>query len=120
MTIGQKRYRRIIEIQDMIFILRPYRGLTLATDVPATWVVAGESSLAAAEAMVIDRAIRARCEGRLPSGGPDIAMPPQLGAGLAAESDWLEAVSAALTTVVTTPTVRITITSPEDAGRGLH
>ncbi|MGB6161499.1 MAG: MAB_1171c family putative transporter [Pseudonocardiaceae bacterium] len=119
MTIGQKRYRRIIEIQDMLLILRPYRGPTLATDVAAT---SGESSLAVAataEAMVIDRAIRARREGRLPAGGSD-AMPAQLGTGLAAESDWLEAVSAALTTVVTTPTVRMAIASPKDVSRGLR
>lgn len=119
MTIGQKRYRRIIEIQDMLLILRPYRSPTLPTDVAAT---SGESSLAVAataEAMVIDRAIRARREGRLPAGGPN-AIPAQLGTGLAAESDWLEAVSAALTTVVTTPTVRMVIASPKDASRGLH
>ncbi|MGH3869292.1 MAG: MAB_1171c family putative transporter [Pseudonocardiaceae bacterium] len=123
LTIGQKRYRRIIEIRDMILTLRAYRDTTLATDVAATSVAAGESSLAAAAAMeatVIARAIQARREGRLAAGSPDIAMPPQLGANLATESHWLEAVSVVLTTVIATPAVRMAIASPQDAGRGRH
>ncbi|MBV9142516.1 MAG: hypothetical protein JO115_16665 [Pseudonocardiales bacterium] len=99
LTIGQKRYRRIIEIRDMILTLQAYRDPTLAT----TSVAAGESSLPAAEATMIIYAIRAQREGRLAAGSPDIAMPPQLGADLATESHWLEAVSAALTTVIATP-----------------
>jgi hypothetical protein len=122
LTIGQKRYRRIIEIRDMILTLRTYRDPALVTNA-AILVAAGESSLAAAataEATVIAHAIQARREGRLPASGPNIAMPPQPGADLVKESHWLEAVSAALTTLVTTPTAGITTTSPEDAGRHLH
>jgi hypothetical protein len=103
LTIGQKRYRRIIEIRDMILILRPYRDPVLVTGAAA----AAKSSLAAAaaaEAIVIAAAIQARREGRLNAGSPDIAMPAQLEADLATEAHWLEAVAAALTTSVTTPT----------------
>jgi len=110
LTIGQKRYRRIIEIRDMILILRAYRDPTLAT----AMVAARESSRATAEATMIVHAIRARREGRLAAGDPDIAIPPQLEADLATESHrfeaklakeshWLEEVSAALTTVVHSP-----------------
>lgn len=107
LTIGQKRYRRVIEIRDMILTLRAYRDSALTT-APAA---AGESSLvasAATEATVIASAIRARREGRPTTGGADIAMPPQLGTNLATESRWLEAVSTAFTTVT------------EEGPRGLH
>lgn len=123
LTIGQKRYRRIIEIRDMILTLRAYRDPTIATDVAITSAVIEESLLVAAaatEATVIACAIRARREGRLTASGPDITMPPQLGADLATESHWLEAVSAALTTSVTAPPGRPRIASTQDAGRGLH
>ncbi|MCA1708223.1 MAG: hypothetical protein LC808_35075, partial [Actinobacteria bacterium] len=121
LTIGQKRYRRVIEIRDMILTLRAYRDPALATDVTVTSAAAEESSLAAAAAMeatVIASSIRARREGRLAAGSPDIAMPVQLGADLATESHWLEAVSAALTRSVTAPTARQQVASTEDAGRG--
>lgn len=121
LTIGQKRYRRVIEIRDMILTLRAYRDPAIATDVAATSAAAEESSLATAAAMeatVIASAIRARSEGRLATGSPDIAMPAQLGADLATESQWLEAVSAALTRSVTAPTVRPQVAFTEDAGRG--
>jgi hypothetical protein len=118
LTIGQKRYRRVIEIRDMILTLRAYRDPAVATD--ATLAAAGESSLAAAamEATVIASAIRGRHEGRLAADGPDIAIPAQLGADLATESHWLEAVSAALTRSVTVPAGRPHIAATEDAGRG--
>lgn len=120
LTIGQKRYRRIIEIRDMILTLRAYRDPTLTTDLaPST--AAEESSLAAAavvEATVIAAAIRGRREGRLAARSADLAMPSQLGADLATESHWLEAVSAAFTTAATT--VRPRIVTPQDAGRGRH
>lgn len=121
LTIGQKRYRRVIEIRDMILTLRAYRDPAIATDVAATSAATEESSLAAAaavEATVIASAIRARREGRLATSGPDIAMPAQLGADLATESHWLEAVSAALTRSVTAPAVRPHRAFTEDAGRG--
>ena len=107
LTIGQKRYRRVIEIRDMILTLRAYRDPALGATVA---VADGESSLAAAEAAVIVGAIRARREGRSAGGGADIAMPSQLGTDLATESRWLEAVSAAFTTVMST----------EEGPRGLH
>jgi hypothetical protein len=97
LTIGQKRYRRIIEIRDMILTLHPYRDPVLATDAAAALAGAGESSPAAAAGVVVS-AILARREGRLTAGSPGVAMAAQPGADLAAESHWLEAVSAALTT----------------------
>ncbi len=104
----------------MILTLRAYRDPALATDVTVTSAAAEESSLATAAAMeatVIASAIQARREGRLATSSPDIAMPVQLGADLATESHWLEAVSAALTRSVT-PTARQQVASTEDAGRG--
>lgn len=121
LTIGQKRYRRVIEIRDMILTLRAYRDPAIATDVAATSAATEESSLAAAaavEATVIASAIRARREGRLATSDPDIAIPPQLGADLATESHWLEAVSAALVRSIAAPTARPRIASTENAGRG--
>ncbi|MGH3777062.1 MAG: MAB_1171c family putative transporter [Pseudonocardiaceae bacterium] len=123
LTIGQKRYRRVIEIRDMILTLRAYRDPTIAADVVATAAPTEESSLATAAAMeatVIASAIRARREGRLATGSPDIAMPAQLGTDLATESHWLEAVSAALTRSAPAPPVRPHSTSTENAGRGRH
>lgn len=119
LTIGQKRYRRIIEIRDMILTLRAYRDPTVATDLATTSVAAEESSMAAAavvEATVIASAIRGRREGRLAAGSLDIVMPAQLGADLATESHWLEAVSAAFTTSATN--VRPQIAATQGAGRG--
>lgn len=105
LTIGEKRYRRVIEIRDLILTLRPYRDSAAA----AASTAAAESSLAemaVVEATVIADAIRARRAGRRPAGSPEIAMPPPLGADLATESHWLEAVSAALPKALATPVQR--------------
>lgn len=109
LTIGQKRYRRVIEIRDMVLTLRAYRDPALTATAAAA---GGESSLAAAatEARMIAYVIRARREGRPAAGGADIAMPPEFGTDLATESRWLEAVSSAFTTVRST----------EEGPRGLH
>ncbi len=103
----------------MILTLRAYRDPTVATDLATTSVTAEKSSMAAAsaaEATVIASAIRGRREGRLAAGSVDLAMPAQLGADLATESHWLEAVSAAFAALATT--VRPHIVPTQDAGRG--
>ena len=104
-TIGEKRYRRIIEIHDMLLTLRTYRDPAIAA--PASSTMSAESTLAelaAVEATVIAAAIQARREGRpQPPGSLDPAMPAQLGPDLATASAWLEAVSAALPRVHTSP-----------------
>lgn len=117
LTIGQKRYRRIIEIRDMILILRPYRDPAIAASAVAEGV-----SPAAREAAVIASAIRARREGRLPAGGPETVMPAPLGADLATESRWLEAVSAALPPRTPTSGARspTAAASTQGAGCGLR
>jgi Family of unknown function (DUF6545) len=107
LTIGQRRYRRVIEIRDMILTLRAYRDPALGATVAAG---GGDSSLAAAEAAVIASAIQARRAGRPTTGGADTTVPSQLGTDLATESRWLEAVSAAFTTVRNT----------KEGPRGLH
>jgi hypothetical protein len=107
LTIGQKRYRRVIEIRDMILTLRAYRDPALGATVAAG---GGDSSLAAAEAAVIASAIQARRAGRPTTGGAGTTVPSQLGTDLATESRWLEAVSAAFTTVRNT----------KEGPRGLH
>ncbi|MGH3719405.1 MAG: MAB_1171c family putative transporter [Pseudonocardiaceae bacterium] len=117
LTIGQKRYRRVIEIRDMVLTLRAYRDPAIAA------AAAGEASLAAAaavEAAVIASAIRARREGRPAAGGPDIALPAQLGTDLTTESHWLEAVSAALQAAIAVPTGWPTVANAEDGRRGFH
>lgn len=107
LTIGQKRYRRIIEIRDLILTLRAYRDPTIAT-VATNAALPGSSlaKMAAAEAAVLASAIRARRSGQRPSGSPDSVTPPQLGADLMTESRWLEAVSAALPRALAAPAQR--------------
>lgn len=108
LIIGQKRYRRIIEIRDLILTLRPYCDPAVAAGLAAAEPSPAEM------AAVIASAIRARREGRRPTGDLSIAMPAEPGADLATESHWLEAVSAALSRARAIPTERPTATILKD------
>lgn len=95
LTIGEKRYRRIIEIRDLILTLRPYRDPAIAA-AAGTTADLSLAERAVVEAIILADAIQANREGRRPNASLDVAMPAQLGANLTTESRWLEAVSAAL------------------------